>query len=80
MLFRSEEGNHDDLVMTLVLFGWLVNQSYFKDLANNDVRKHLANEAQLEVNENMIPVGFMDDGQEEGPQSIEQYDRASSHF
>ena len=78
--YQAEEGNHDDLVMTLVLFGWLVNQSYFKDLANNDVRKHLANEAQLEVNENMIPVGFMDDGQEEGPQSIEQYDRASSHF
>jgi len=30
--FKAEEGNHDDLVMTLVFFAWLSRQEYFADL------------------------------------------------
>jgi len=33
--FAAEDGKHDDLVMGLVLFGWLTDQSYFKEL--NDI-------------------------------------------
>ena len=29
--YEAEKGHHDDLMMTLVLFGWLSTQSYFKD-------------------------------------------------
>jgi hypothetical protein len=36
--FQAEEGCNDDLVMTLVLFGWLTGQKYFKDLLNQDFR------------------------------------------
>ena len=60
--YKAEEGSHDDLAMTLVLFGWLVTQSYFKDLTNSDIRKNLANETLKEVNDDLLPAGFIDDG------------------
>lgn len=33
--FMASSGNHDDLVMNLVLFGWLTTQSYFKELTDS---------------------------------------------
>jgi hypothetical protein len=60
--YKAEEGCHDDLAMTLVLFGWLITQPYFKDLTNNDIRKNLANETMKEVHEDILPAGFIDDG------------------
>jgi hypothetical protein len=37
--FEAEEGTHDDMMMTLVLFGWVSNQEFFKEIANKDIRK-----------------------------------------
>ena len=60
--FQAEEGYNDDLVMCLVLFAWLSNQEYFKELTNIDIRKqlHSSNEKQLE--EDVLPFGFVNDG------------------
>jgi len=60
--YKAEEGSHDDLAMTLVLFGWLVTQPYFKDLTNSDVRRSLAQENMKEVHDDLLPAGFLDDG------------------
>ena len=49
--FKAEDGN-DDLVMGLVLFSWLINQPYFKDMAENDVHKVLAEAA---IEDELIP-------------------------
>ena len=49
--FQAEDG-HDDLVMGLVLFSWLINQPYFKDLSDNDVHKTLVEAA---VEDQLIP-------------------------
>jgi phage terminase large subunit-like protein len=35
----GESGKHDDLVMSLVLFSWATNQSFFKEITNSDLRK-----------------------------------------
>jgi len=35
------EDNHDDLCMCLVLYAWMLEQPFFKDLTNSDVRKKL---------------------------------------
>lgn len=40
----AETGKHDDLVMSLVLFSWAVNQSFFKDITNSDLRLSLMEE------------------------------------
>ena len=63
--YAAEEGNNDDLVMGLVLFAWLTAQSYFKDSTNIDIRKVLLEEQNLLIEENLSPVGFIDDGLQE---------------
>jgi len=39
--FAAEEGAHDDLAMTLVMFGWLSTQKLFIELSSTDIRKRL---------------------------------------
>ena len=63
--FEAEVGYNDDLVMTLVLFGWLSTQPYFKDLSSLDIRKDIYQDTISKLEEEMTPFGFMDDGIEE---------------
>ena len=63
--YAAEEGNNDDLVMGLVLFAWLTAQSYFRDSTNIDIRRVLLAEQNMLVEEDMAPVGIIDDGREE---------------
>jgi len=67
--YEAEKGHHDDLMMTLVLFGWLTTQSYFKDLTNFDLRKNLFQEKIQKLEDELTPFGFIDDGinMENGP-------------
>lgn len=60
--YKAEEGNNDDIVMGLVLFAWLTAQSYFKDSTNIDIRKVLLEENNMLTDEDLAPVGFIDDG------------------
>ena len=74
--YEADEGHHDDLVMCLVLFGWLIRQDYFKDLTNSDIRKkYLADKEEL-LDEEMLPFGFYDDGIDDTPQ-VERVDHYS---
>jgi hypothetical protein len=60
--FEAEENHHDDLVMTLVLFGWLTTQAYFKQITGSDIRKDLYEDQMKALEEEMTPFGFVDDG------------------
>lgn len=62
--YEAEVGHHDDLVMTLVLFGWLSTQSYFKDLSDLDLRRDLYAEKMKQLEDDMTPFGFIDNGLE----------------
>ena len=63
--YSAEEGNNDDLVMGLVLFAWLTAQSYFRDATNIDIRRVLLQEQNMLAEEDLVPVGFIDDGRRE---------------
>ncbi len=65
--FEAEENHNDDLVMTLVLFSWLTTQSYFKQITGSDIRKDLYEEQMKNLEEEMTPFGFVEDG---SPESI----------
>lgn len=39
--FGADDGHTDDLVMCMVLFGWLTKQPYFKEITNIDIRREL---------------------------------------
>ena len=60
--YEAEEGSHDDLVACLVMFAWLSNQTYFKELTDQDIRARLIDEQQNMLDQDMAPFGFLDDG------------------
>ena len=60
--FEAEEGCNDDLAMCLVIYAWLVAQDYFKELTDQDVRKRLYEEQKNQIEQDMAPFGFMNDG------------------
>jgi hypothetical protein len=60
--YMAEEGNHDDLAMSLVMFGWLVGQRFFKETINNDVRKDMQEEQLHVYDQDMVPWGAYDNG------------------
>jgi Terminase large subunit, T4likevirus-type, N-terminal/Terminase RNaseH-like domain len=60
--FAADGEANDDMVMSLVLFAWLTSQVYFKDIVMHDVRKQLQLEEFSQVDEEMLPVGELNDG------------------
>ena len=60
--FEAEEGCNDDLAMCLVIYAWLVAQDYFKELTDQDVRKRLYEEQKNQIEQDMAPFGFLNDG------------------
>lgn len=62
--FQADEGYHDDLIMTLVLFGWLTTQPFFSDLMDVNVREGLYKSQMQDIESNLVPY-LRVDGQEE---------------
>ena len=60
--YEGSDGNSDDLVMCLVLFAWLTDQTYFKELTNMDIRRKLWQEKENLVDQDMAPFGFVLNG------------------
>ena len=60
--YEADEAATDDLVMCLVLFSWLANQPYFKELTDEDVRHRLFDSQRAAIEQDMSPFGFIDDG------------------
>lgn len=58
--FEAEVGCHDDLVMCLVLFGWLVEDPYMKDMTDIETMKNLRERTDEDVTELLMPFGFSD--------------------
>ena len=72
--WMAEEGCNDDLMMCLVIFGWLTNQQYFKELSNSNIRNQLYIEQQALIEQDMAPFGFVDDGQpDELKSEVDEY-------
>ena len=63
--YEAEDGCHDDLVMGLVLFGWLSGQQFFKHFTDINTLATLREKSQEEIMEELLPFGILDDGLEE---------------
>jgi len=63
--FEADEGYNDDLVMCLVIFAWLVQQEYFKELTDQDIRRRIYNEQKNQIEQDMAPFGFILNGVDE---------------
>lgn len=59
--YKAEEGKHDDLVMPLVLFGYLTTQPVFKDLFDFSLREQFFAKQLHELENQMMPLGWIED-------------------
>ena len=60
--YEAEPGKHDDMVMGLVLFAWLSDQPYFKDLTSINTLAALREKSDDDIDQELTPFGFVDDG------------------
>jgi len=73
--YEAEDGHHDDLVMCLVMLGWLTTQSMFNEFIEGSFRENLYEEKIKELEEEMTPFGFMDGDLEDQSFVDDQGDR-----
>jgi len=60
--YEAESGKHDDMVMGLVLFAWLSDQMYFKELTSINTLARLREKTDEEISQDLTPFGFVDNG------------------
>lgn len=63
--YEAEIGCHDDLVICLILFAWLTEQLYFKDLTDINTLIKLKEKSAEEIENDLLPFGYIDDGRSE---------------
>jgi hypothetical protein len=56
--YEAESGCHDDLVMGLVLFGWLTDQSFFKEITDINTLNMLKSRNEENLMQEILPIGF----------------------
>ena len=59
--YKASPGNHDDLAMCLVMFGWLSAQRYFREQTKTDIFLNMRNLDITEQSVSASPVGIMDE-------------------
>ena len=53
------------MVACLFIFGWVTDQTYFKELTDNDIRQQMYMEQQDQLEQDMAPFGFVINGLED---------------
>ncbi len=67
--WEAEKGKNDDTVMCLVLFSWLTAQTFFKELTDTDAMAALKSLGEQQVDDNILPLGFVVSGEENSPEN-----------
>jgi len=62
--FEASEGNHDDLMMNLVLFGYFTISQSFYNMTSIDLKKMMFEEKMRQIEAEVVPFGFIDDASE----------------
>jgi hypothetical protein len=57
--FEAEDGCHDDLVMCMVIYAWAVQQDYFREMTDQNIRKELYEKDKDSLEADMSPFGFI---------------------
>ena len=71
--WQADDGCTDDLVACLFIFAWAVDQTYFKELTDNDIRERMYAEQKEQLEQDMAPFGFIDNGIDEPEVEIDEY-------
>ena len=60
--FEASDGNHDDLMMNLVMFGYFATTQFFGDMTDIDLKQMLFEQKMQDIADDIVPFGFIDDG------------------
>ncbi len=60
--YEASDGNHDDLMMNLVMFGYFVTSQFFADMTDINLKEMMFSKKMKEIEDDVPPVGFIDDG------------------
>ena len=60
--YQADDVCNDDLVACMFMFAWATDQTYFKELTDNDIRKTMIKEQQDMVEQDLAPCGFIVNG------------------
>jgi hypothetical protein len=60
--YQASAGNHDDLVMNLVMFAWFVSSDAFGDISTIDLKELLFKEKMQQIEDDIPPFGVIEDG------------------
>ena len=70
--YEAAEGNHDDLMMNLVMFGYFAMGRNFEDLTDINIKQMMFEERMKEIENDLVPFGFIDDGTSDEPVRIRE--------
>ena len=56
--YEAESGCNDDLVMGLVLFAWMTDQLFFREITDINTLDKLRSRNEEELMESLLPIGF----------------------
>ena len=70
--YEASSGNHDDLVMNFVLFGYFAGTNYFSEMTDINLKEMLFEQRMKEIEADVLPFGFVDDGLPQVPQFIDE--------
>ncbi len=62
--FEASTGNHDDLVMNLVMFGYFITGQYFSDMTDINIKDLMFRHKMKEIEDDIVPFGYVDQGVE----------------
>ena len=63
--YEASDGNHDDLMMNLVMFGYFATGNYFQELTDVNLKDMMFKQRMQEIENDVLPFGFIDDGMEQ---------------
>ena len=63
--YEASDGNHDDLMMNLVMFGYFCSTQYFGDMTDINLKQMLFDQRMKEIEEDIVPFGFIQNGQDD---------------
>jgi len=73
--YEASEGNHDDLMMNLVLMGFFIHTEYFYNMTDINLKELMYKDRMDQIEADVVPFGFIDDGNG----SIEEMETLEDH-
>jgi hypothetical protein len=70
--YEASDGNHDDLMMNLVMFGYFATGNYFSQLTDVNIKTMMFEQQMKAIEEDVLPFGFIDDGIDAAEQEEQQ--------